>query len=402
MLLLIAMLSVAEGLWQVAQEDISESREDILVTSGPFVGLPEVFHGHKLSDELRADNTNISEAAPFNGGLLLATDPGNGEAGTVIAMGMIPERSNYFLGENRELLIDQMKVKFNGWFEEAGDPHYENDFTGPWTYEVMVDEILADNFDLKLGSEVNLDAGYGGNVTFRVVGTFETEFSGEGLYSRFFKGSVIMHLSELQTMMGMDVNVVGNRTVVSDRVSGITIGLKSDKRDPDSAADIAFDLKAKYPQYNFWTKEAQLEWYRDNIATARIYYQAIAWVSITIGILFVASIMIMSVNERKNEIGMMRAIGVSRRTIFSNILLESFLIVSLGALVGIIPGYFGSIWLGDYISDIYGYNRALTAFTIPMVLYAFFQLLAIGGIVSIYPAFKASRMNIQEVIRSVG
>lgn len=402
MILLVSLLSMAEGLLKVASEDISKGREDILVTPGSMTGSSRILYGHDFADRLSEDTENITEAAPFLGDLLLASHPVTGEQGTVIAMGIIPERSIYFLNDERALVIDQMKIIFNNWFETSGDPHFKNNYTGEWTHEVLIDRVLADNFGLKKGSSLDLNAGPGLNITFRVVGIFETEFSGGGVYSEFFKGTVILHLSEFQTIKHVDVITMGNNTVVTDRISGITIGLKVSKRDPDTANEIALALKEEYPQYSFWTKEDQLRWYRDNIVMARLYYNAIASVSITIGILFVACIMIMSVNERKNEIGMMRAIGVSRRSIFSNILLESVLIVLLGALIGIIPGYFSSVWLGEYTSDLYGYARPLTAFTLPMVITALMELITIGALMSLYPAWKASRMNIQSVIRSVG
>ncbi|UCH89368.1 MAG: ABC transporter permease [Thermoplasmata archaeon] len=402
MILLISMLSIAEGIWLTAQEDVSKGREDILVTSGFIAGASEIVYGHELADRLRADTTNISESAPFDGGLLQASKINSNESGPVIAMGLIPERSRYFLNDDNEIMLDQMKIKFHDWFDVPGDPHFENNYTGPWTYEVMVDKILASNFGLSRGSNVNINAGPGLNITFRVAGLFETEFAEGGLFGEFFKGIIILHLSEFQTLKHTDINVIDNKTVLVDKIGGVTLGLQEDKRNPEDAAEIALALKDKYPQYTFWTKEDQLEWYHDNIVTARIYYTAIASVSITIGILFVTCIMIMSVNERKNEIGMMRAIGVSRKSIFTNILMESVFIVFLGAVVGIIPGYLGSVWLGDYISDIYGYNRTLTAFTLPMVTTALTQLLVIGTLASLYPAWKASRMNIQSVIRSVG
>ena len=72
MLLLLSMLSVAEGLWQAAVDDISKGREDILVTTGNFVGSTEILYGHELANILRADTENISEAAPFDAGFLIA------------------------------------------------------------------------------------------------------------------------------------------------------------------------------------------------------------------------------------------------------------------------------------------------------------------------------------------
>ena len=93
MTLLISMLSIAEGLWQVAVEDVSKGREDIVVTSSHMPGASRIQYGHEFSDRLRSDTGNISEAAPFDVFLLHADHPSTDVNGTVVAMGLIPERS---------------------------------------------------------------------------------------------------------------------------------------------------------------------------------------------------------------------------------------------------------------------------------------------------------------------
>ena len=121
-----------------------------------------------------------------------------------------------------------------------------------------------------------------------------------------------------------------------------------------------------------------------------------------ISLLFVASVMIMSVYERTNEIGMMRAIGISRRTIFAGTFGEGLFLVIIGALLGLIPGYFGSVVFGNYMAASIGISESFTAFTPSMIVNALFEVIVLGSIFTIYPSWKAARMNILDALKHTG
>ena len=118
-----------------------------------------------------------------------------------------------------------------------------------------------------------------------------------------------------------------------------------------------------------------------------------------IGLLFVATIMIVSVLERTREIGMLRAIGISRRSVFIQVLTESMVLVLLGALVGIAPGYYGAVWAADRISGDIGVTIEL-GFSTTFVLQAMAWVLLVGVLFAMYPAMVAVRMNIVKAITS--
>lgn len=407
--LLVSLLSVAEGIWQNASYQVLSSREDILITPQLAVGSGElggISNGHKIADDIGKDAENISEVSPMYTGLLKVEKYKNNvhessdEASAqtkfpiVISIGIIPERFEKFLIDENTYNFGIIQLKFDKWFETLGDPHYQNNFTGPWTYEVLVDERLANKYQLQLGSKINLSQSQ--SVTYTVVGIFKTNLEEEFFSNDYFEleGIAIIHLSEYQSMVDDDVIIRDNRTIVIDNVHTIAISLNSDKRDKNSIDDIAFGIQEKYPYLEIVTKEEQLKQLEEQNAMTRVFYSAISIVAIIIGLLFVACIMLISVYERTNEIGMLRAIGISRLTIFKWVMLESLLLITFGILIGFLPGYLGSEMLGDYISNDIGISEDLTAFSPELVLWAFIGMLGLGTLISLIPAIRASMMKI--------
>jgi putative ABC transport system permease protein len=423
MALLISMLAIAEGIWVDAVGDLEKSKEDILMIPSDVLG-GTLNNGHELTEKLNADRSNISSAAPFLMDLLIAnasTETVPDAGGMVIALGIIPEYFDEFLDKDKNLNIYGFEIKFNDWFEEEDDPHYENDFTGPYTYEVLVDKLLAENFGLEKGSELKLSKGFPSvselvgtgdtsvlgesqsnddkELTFIVGGFFETSFEGGGFYGQFFQGNIILHLSELQSLKNLDVINIDNSTIIKDEINGISIAVKKDVKEENRINEVADSLQLEYRYYKVLTKSDQLKVIEEQVSMARIYYTAIGSVAIIIGMLFVTCIMIISVYERTHEIGMLRAIGISRKTIFTQILTESIMIIFIGAVIGLVPGYFGSIALSDYLSSNLGVSQDFTAFTTDLIFNSFMVILVVGGIVSLYPAWRASHMKIVEALQ---
>ena len=116
-------------------------------------------------------------------------------------------------------------------------------------------------------------------------------------------------------------------------------------------------------------------------------------VALLVGAIGIANIMVISVLERRGEIGLRRALGATRRHISSQFLAESALLAVLGGVAGLI---FGAI--ATWIYSI-GQNEP---WVVP--LYALIAApaagLAIGAIAGLYPAAKAARLSPTEALRS--
>jgi ABC-type antimicrobial peptide transport system permease subunit len=406
--LLVSLLSVAEGIWQNASYSILSSHEDIIIRPNlpPGGGLPVINNGHRLANELKLDTTNISEVSPTSLWWLEInpTQPTDKsiippKSGVVISLGIIPERFKKFFTGDNSYNLDIIELKFNDWFETPGDPHYQNNFTGPWTNEILVDNHLAKTYGLQKGSKVNLSIATE-PTTFTVSGIFETNLMG-GYYEDWVDGIVILHLSELQSLLGHDKVEIGNQTVITDSIETMAISLNPNRPEDSEPKDVAFGIQERYPLLEVLTKEEQLERLEEQNAMSNVFYTAISLVAVIIGLLFVACIMLISVYERINEIGMLRAIGISKMTIFKWVMLESLLLIILGVLIGFLPGYFGSKLLGDYLSNSIGISQELTAFSPGLILGAFISMVILGTIVSLIPALRASQMRVVSALSFV-
>jgi putative ABC transport system permease protein len=116
-------------------------------------------------------------------------------------------------------------------------------------------------------------------------------------------------------------------------------------------------------------------------------------VALLVGAIGIANIMVISVLERRGEIGLRRALGATRRHISLQFLTESALLAALGGIAGLI--------LGAGATEAYALGQN-EPFVVP--LYALIAApaagLLIGMLAGLYPAAKAARLSPTEALRA--
>lgn len=399
--LLISMLSIAEGYRITSLRNIQKSKEDVLITA---VGTAGISDGHNLSTALRND-VNITEASPillpFDRVLSVTPLKDENRSSLVFSGGIIPKSQEKFLIDGKKLTIfDYFEVEFDDWFPTKEDKHFNNNYTGEWTSEALIDEILASNLGLEVGDKILISSVSIFDFTnvseahvFTVEGIFKTDLKGSGVL-KIFQGFIVLHLSELQ-------DILGGKYKDYDMISGLSLSLTQEKKGSGNVERIALDLKERYPYYQILTKKDKIRQVERETAMSNAVYMAIGIVALIIGLLFVISIMLMSIFERTNEIGVMRAIGISRKHIFTQIFLESLLIVLIGALIGLLPAYYGSILISNFISESYGIDMEFTAFTPELIARSMIEIVGIGSLASLFPAWRTMKIEIVEALRRV-
>jgi putative ABC transport system permease protein len=129
-----------------------------------------------------------------------------------------------------------------------------------------------------------------------------------------------------------------------------------------------------------------------------LFTSAIAGISLLVGGIGVANIMLVSVTERTREIGIRKAIGATRRAVLQQFLLESTVLAGLGGLLGVLIGL-GITFLAGLLLP-----RAVPDFPVPSVspgsiVLALSVSLLIGLVAGGYPANRAARLRPIEALR---
>jgi putative ABC transport system permease protein len=117
-------------------------------------------------------------------------------------------------------------------------------------------------------------------------------------------------------------------------------------------------------------------------------------VALLVGGVGIANVMVISVLERRSEIGLRRALGATRHHIAEQFLTEALLLSLLGGLAGTL--------LGVAATAVYAVTQHWHVLIPPLALYGGpGAALAIGAIAGLYPAMRAARLSPTEALRTV-
>ncbi|MBP6914208.1 ABC transporter permease, partial [Candidatus Parcubacteria bacterium] len=129
----------------------------------------------------------------------------------------------------------------------------------------------------------------------------------------------------------------------------------------------------------------------------RFFLIAISAISLIVGGFGIMNIMLATVEERINEIGLRKAVGAKNYHITLQFLLETITITFLSGIIGIIVGLLISV-LVAIIAKSLGFKWDLVI-SIPAIIVATFVSISVGVIFGLAPAKKASKLNPIDALR---
>lgn len=127
-----------------------------------------------------------------------------------------------------------------------------------------------------------------------------------------------------------------------------------------------------------------------------IFLALIGALTLTVGGIGLANIMYVVVQERTREIGIRRSVGAKRRQVMGQFILEAFIIIGIGAVIGfvlsvIIIKLLSLLPIEEYVGR--------PTLSLPVAIVSIGILSIIGFLAGYFPSRKAARLNVVECLR---
>ncbi|CAN0152032.1 unnamed protein product, partial [Phaeothamnion confervicola] len=237
---------------------------------------------------------------------------------------------------------------------------------------ILVSKDKADRDDTVVGDPIEVRFLNGTTKTLRVEGIFDSEVFGNQMVDRaVFDGTG---------------QPLFDAFVFADRVEGVSAG------ESESAIKSIVD---KYPTAKFQTRDEYIDDQSSQIDTFLNFIYALLLMSVFIAVLGIVITLILAVYERRRELGLSRAVGMTRMQVSTSVLWESV----VTAIIGIIMGVGLGVSLGWIVVKALA-DQGLDVFELPITTIVVFVILSLvfAMVASLYPAWRASRADILTAI----
>jgi putative ABC transport system permease protein len=257
---------------------------------------------------------------------------------------------------------DELRLK-QWWHLEGAEPASSD--------QVLVGQRLAHVLGLGLGDEIPING-----QTFRVAGILGENGSQDDdiLFVDLTRAQQVMGKPEAMSLV--EVAALCNACPVEDMVEQISSVL---------------------PQARVTALRQAVTLRMETVGQLSRFALAVSAVVIAIGGLVVLTTMLGAVAERRQEIGLFRALGFRQRHVMQIVLGEAALISLVGGVLGWLLGQGTAVLLAPRLADV----------TIPVVWNPALALGAMGGallvglVASLYPATTAARLDPSTALRSL-
>lgn len=152
-------------------------------------------------------------------------------------------------------------------------------------------------------------------------------------------------------------------------------------------------LREKPDDFTIQNQQTLLAAERETSRSLTLLIGSVAGISLLVGGVGILAVMLISIRERRAEIGLRRALGARREDIRLQFLIESLLLAGTGGALGVVLGLGGA-----YTISALGYWETLISWQATAFALTFSVLL--GLFFGIYPASRAARLEPIEALRA--
>ena len=238
---------------------------------------------------------------------------------------------------------------------------------------IFVSQQYAENNDAKLGDTIAVTLADAQVKSLSIAGIYEfDELAGKYTVSR--------DLTKDTTVITFDLGVY---IKIKDGVS---------QESARTALQAAVD---KYGQGTLLSKREYIDSQSGQINQLLGLIYGLLFLSVIIAVVGIIITLLLSVFERQREIGLLRAVGMTKSQVRTTVRWESVITSLLGAVVGIVLGV-GLGWVIVYALR----DQGLSSFSVPVGTTVSILIMAfvIGVLAAVYPAWRATRVNLLAAI----
>lgn len=190
-----------------------------------------------------------------------------------------------------------------------------------------------------------------------------------GRDSRFVR----MHLDDLERLSGQH-----------DAAQRFVVRL----RDPRRAAEVRDRLNAVSVGYDAYTSEELAGKSSATFVVISRFQRAIAWLTLAAGTVFLVTLMVLKVEERRRDLVALRLLGISRRTIVGSLVIESLLVALGGGVAGVGLGMLASAGINAYFRGYYRTDLVFSEVSPAVALTAVAVALPLGVAAAAFSAWR--------------
>ncbi len=357
-MLVIAVISLNEGMRQAINKQLSSLGGDIITIMPHFVpGAPPASKFSKRDVEFLAKLPIVETAAGF---ITAAVEiEAKGKNAVVSAYGSDAALSKKIFEDMKAYRVDK------GRYFRKGDHG-----------KVVVGHDIAEDFNLKPGSKIKVNG-----REFEVIGVLAE------IGNRQDDRAIAMTDRDLWDLLGLD-----------DTYNFIFLKVKKVDEEKIKTAFKRFRGREDFEvltSKNIAEKVAMIQ------SIINTIFVAMALISVLVGMVGVANTMYMAVLERFREIGIMRAVGATKRQILLVFLTEAGILGAIGGLWGSLMGILLAVIISWAARHLAGLKTLVPSLDPKIFVLAVVGGILIGIIAGIYPAKQASELEPVEALRSL-
>jgi putative ABC transport system permease protein len=317
-------------------------KADFLVQSGSFAS--QVI-SPRLAEEL-GDRSELSAVAPF--------------------------RLGQFRSEGRSLFV--VATDPQALSETADIGVVEGSLTDLGRGEILLYDQTAESLRLGVGDVFEMQFAATGVKELEVVGLFDDK--------SLVGSDYLVSLDTYDENFSQKIDT----SILIKAADGVSI---------DDARATIQEVTQSYPNVDVQNQAEAKQTYASQIDQVLGLVTALLALALLIAVLGITNTLALSVYERTRELGLLRAVGMTRRQTRSMIRWEAVIIVIIGALLGVAIGTFFGWALVEALSA-----EGITVFAVPggqLLIYVVIAAL-FGIIAAIPPARRAARLNVLRAI----